>query len=89
MGIEAIYPKPNTSKSNPAHKLYSYLLRNLEINRPNQVWATDLTYLPMPWGFVYLAVILDWYSRKILSWRLLKSMDSDFCVDALEEAIYR
>ena len=89
MGIEAIYPKPNTSKSNPAHKIYPYLLRNLEINRPNQVWATDITFIPMPSGFVYLTVILDWYSRKILSWRLSNSMDSQFCVDALEEAIYR
>jgi putative transposase len=70
MGIEAIYPKPNTSKRSPAHKIYPYLLRNLEINRPNQVWATDITFIPMPSGFVYLTVILDWYSRKILSWRL-------------------
>ncbi len=89
MGIEAIYPKPNTSKSNPAHKIYPYLLRNLVIDRPNQVWATDITFVPMPSGFVYLTVILDWYSRKILSWRLSNSMDSQFCVDALEEAIYR
>ena len=89
MGIEAIYPKPHTSKSNPAHKIYPYLLRNLEINRPNQVWSTDITFLPMPSGFAYLTVILDWYSRKILSWRLSNSMDSAFCVDALEEAIYR
>jgi len=89
MGIEAIYPKPNTSKRNLAHKIYPYLLRNLDINRPNQVWATDITFIPMPSGFVYLTVILDWYSRKILSWRLSNSMDSDFCVDALEEAIYR
>ena len=89
MGIEAIYPKPNTSKRNPAHKIYPYLLRNLVINRPSQVWATDVTYIPMPSGFSYLTVILDWYSRKILSWRLSNSMDSQFCVDALEEAIYR
>lgn len=89
MGIEAIYPKPNTSKSNPGHKIYPYLLRNLDINQPNQVWSTDITYIPMPSGFVYLVVILDWYSRKVLSWRLSNSMDSAFCVDALEEAIYR
>lgn len=89
MGIAAIYPKPNTSKSNPAHKIYPYLLRNLDINRPNQVWATDVTYIPMPSGFVYLTVIMDWYSRKVLSWRLSNSMDSQFCIDALEEAIYR
>ena len=88
MGIEAIYPKPNTSKCNPAHKIYPYLLRNLDINRPNQVWSTDITYIPMPSGFVYLVVIMDWYSRKVLSWRLSNSMDSAFCVDALEEALY-
>jgi len=89
MGIQAIYPKPNLSKRNTQHKVYPYLLRGLEINRPNQVWATDITYIPMNKGFVYLTVIMDWYSRRILSWRLSNSLDSSFCVDALEEALYR
>lgn len=89
MGIQAIYPKPNLSKRNMQHKVYPYLLRGLEINRVNQVWATDITYIPMDKGFVYLTVIMDWYSRRILSWRLSNSLDSSFCVDALEEALYR
>lgn len=89
MGIQAIYPKPNLSKRNTQHKVYPYLLRGLEINRPNQVWATDITYIPMNKGFVYLTVMMDWYSRRILSWRLSNSLDSSFCVDALEEALYR
>ena len=88
MGIMAIYPKPRLSQVNPEHKIFPYLLRNLTINRPNQVWATDITYIPMAKGFIYLTVIMDWYSRKILSYRLSNSMDSSFCVDALEEAIY-
>ena len=88
MGIQAIYPKPNTSKRNAKHKVYPYLLRNLNMDRPNQVWATDVTYIPMPQGFVYLTVIMDWYSRKVLSWRLSNSMDVSFCVDALEEALH-
>jgi len=88
MGIMAIYPKPNLSRTNPEHKIYPYLLRNLTINRPNQVWATDITYIPMSKGFIYLVVIMDWYSRKVLTWRLSNSMDVSFCVDALEEAIY-
>lgn len=89
MGIQAIYPKPNLSKANQQHKVYPYLLRKLNIDRPNQVWATDVTYIPMAKGFVYLTVIMDWYSRKILSWRLSNSLDVSFCVDALEEALYR
>lgn len=89
MGIQAIYPKPNTSKRHGKHKIYPYLLRHLTIDRPNQVWATDITYVPMAKGFVYLTVVMDWYSRKVLSWRLSNSMDSAFCVDALEEALYR
>jgi len=89
MGIQAIYPKPNTSKKHPKNKIYPYLLRGLTINRPNHVWATDITYVPMSSGFVYLTVIMDWYSRKVLSWRLSNSMDSQFCVDALEEALHR
>lgn len=89
MGIEALYRKPNTSKRHPGHKIYPYLLRGLDINRPNQVWATDITYLPMAKGFAYLTVILDWHSRKALSWRVSNTMDSSFCLDALEEAIAR
>ena len=89
MGIEALYRKPNTSKRHPGHKIYPYLLRGLDINRPNQVWATDITYLSMAKGFAFLAVILDWYSRKVLSWRVSNTMDNSFCLEALEEAIAR
>jgi len=88
MGIQAIYPKPQTTQRNPEHKVYPYLLRNMTINQPNQVWATDITYIPMGKGFSYLTVIMDWYSRKVLSWRLSNSMDSSFCIEALEEAIH-
>ena len=76
-------------KPHPQHKVYPYLLRNLDVNRANQVWASDVTYLPMASGFLYLTVIMDWYSRKVLSWRVSNSLDVSFCVDALEEAIYR
>lgn len=89
MGIRAIYPKPNLSKTNKQHKIYPYLLRNIDVNRPNQVWASDVTYIPMDKGFIYLTVIMDWYSRKILSWRVSNSLDPSFCVDALEEALHR
>ena len=89
MGIEALYRKPNTSKRHPGHKIYPYLLRDLDINRPNQVWATDITYLPMAKGFAYLIVILDWYSRKVLSFRVSNTMDNSFCLEALEEVIAR
>ncbi len=89
MGIAAIYPKPNLSKANPEHKIYPYLLRDIEIDRPNQVWASDITYIPMDRGFVYLTVIMDWFSRRILAWRLSNTLDSSFCVDALEEALWR
>jgi len=89
MGIQAIYPKPRTTQSNPQHKVYPYLLRNMNIDQSNQVWATDITYIPMVKGFIYLTVIMDWYSRKVLSWRLSNSMVTSFCIDALEEAIYR
>jgi len=89
MRIQAVYPKPNLSKRDKQHKVYPYLLRNLKIDRPNQVWASDITYIPMDKGFVYLTVVMDWYSRKILSWRLSNSMDSSFCIDALEQALYR
>ena len=89
MGITALYPKANTSRPGKRHKIYPYLLKGLTIDRPNQVWATDLTYIPMAKGFVYVVAIMDWYSRKVLAWRVSNSMDADFCVDALEEAISR
>jgi putative transposase len=89
MGIEAIYRKPNTSKPHPAHRIYPYLLRDLVIDRPNQVWATDLTYIPMRRGFVYLVAIIDWATRKVLAHRVSISMTSDFCIEALNEAIAR
>jgi putative transposase len=89
MGIEALYRRQNTSKRHAAHRIYPYLLRNVTIERPNHVWAMDITYLPMKRGFVYLAVVLDWATRRILSWRLSNSMTADFCVEALEEAIVR
>jgi putative transposase len=87
MGIRALYPRPRTSKPGKGHKIYPYLLRDMTIARPNQVWATDITYIPMARGFVYLVAIMDWYSRKVLAWRLSNSMESDFCVEALEEAL--
>jgi len=89
MGIVALYPKRNTSRRNQAHRVYPYLLKDLTIDRPNQVWATDVTYIPMAKGFLYLVAIIDWYSRKVLSWRLSNTLDADFCVDALEEALSR
>ena len=87
MGIEALHPKSKTTQRNKAHRIYPYLLRKLEINRPNQVWATDITYIPMRKGFLYLVAIIDWYSRKVLSWKLSNSLDADFCVEALEDAL--
>ena len=89
MGLEAIYPKPRTSQPGDGHKVYPYLLKGLIINRPNYVWATDITYIPMERGFMYLIAIMDWYSRRVLSWRVSNTMDADFCVDALEEALNR
>lgn len=89
MGLEAIYPKPKTSQPHPEHKVYPYLLRGLEINRPNQVWSTDITYIPMNRGFMYLVAVMDWYSRKVLAWRLSNTLDSSFCVEALKDAIQR
>jgi putative transposase len=89
MGIEALGPKPNTSKPAPGHKIYPYLLRNLSIDRPNQVWATDITYIHLGSGFLYLVAIMDWASRAVLSWRLSNTMDVSFCVEALEEALSR
>jgi putative transposase len=87
MGLEAIYQKPNTSKGHPAHKVYPYLLRDLGIDRPNQVWCADITYIPMAKGFVYLVAVMDWFSRRVLAWRLSITMEADFCVDALRDAM--
>ncbi|MBP1181416.1 putative transposase [Methylobacterium sp. PvR107] len=87
--IESLYRKPSTSKPTPGHKIYPYLLRGLTIDRPNQVWAMDITYVPMARGFVYLAAVIDWFSRPVLSWRLSITMEADFCVEALEEALAR
>jgi len=87
MGITAIYRPPNTSKPWRGHKVYPYLLRGVEVKRVNQVWGADITYIPMAHGFMYLVAIMDWYSRYVLAWRLSNTMDSDFCVDALEEAL--
>ena len=89
MGLEAIYRKPNTSKPAPGHKIYPYLLRKLPVTRPNQVWAMDLTYIPMARGFVYLAAVVDWFSRRVLAWRLSITMEAAFCIEALEEALVR
>jgi len=88
MGLRAIYPRPKTSKAHPGHKIYPYLLRGLEINRPNQVWSADITYTPMPRGFMYLVAIMDLYSRKVLAWSLSNTMDTNFCVAALEKALH-
>jgi transposase InsO family protein len=87
MGIEAIYRKPNTSKPEPGHKIYPYLLRKLPITRPNQVWAMDITYIPMARGFIYLAAVLDWLARRVLAWRVSITLEADVCIDAVEEAL--
>jgi putative transposase len=87
MGIKAIYRRPRTSRPAPGHKIYPYLLRDIKITRPNQVWAADITYIPMARGFLYLVAIIDWYSRYVVSWRLSNTLDADFCVAALEEAL--
>ena len=89
MGIEALYRRPNTSKPEPGHKIFPYLLRGLKIDRPNQVWAMDITYIPMARGFVYLAAVVDWCTRRVLSWRLSITMEVDFCIEAVEEALVR
>jgi putative transposase len=89
MGIVALGPKPRTTKPAPGHKIYPYLLRGLVIDRPNQVWASDITYIPMARGFLYLVAIIDWTSRAVLAWRLSNTMDLTFCLDALEEALAR
>lgn len=87
MAIEALYRKPNTSKPAPGHRIYPYLLRGVTITQPNQVWAMDISYIPMARGFVYLAAIIDWFSRRVLSWKLSITMDVSFCLEALEEAL--
>jgi putative transposase len=89
MGIEALYRRPRTTKPAPGHKIYPYLLRAMEITQPNQVWAMDITYIPMARGFVYLAVVLDWFSRRVLAWRLSITMEAAFCVETLEDALAR
>jgi putative transposase len=89
MGIEALYRRPKTTKPAPGHKVYPYLLRNMDITRPNQVWAMDITYVPMARGFVYLAAVIDWYSRRVLAWRLSITLSADFCIEALDEALTR
>ena len=89
MGLEALYRKPNTSKPAPGHQIYPYLLRELPVTRPNQVWAMDLTYIPMARGFVYLAAVVDWFSRRVLSWRLSITLEAAFCIEALDEALAR
>ena len=87
MGIEAIYRRPRTTRKDSGHKVYPYLLRDLQIDKVNQVWATDITYVPMSKGFMYVVCIMDWHSRYVLSWRLSNTLEADFCVDALEEAL--
>jgi putative transposase len=89
MRIEAIYQQPNTSRSHPDHIVYPYLLRGLAIERSNQVWCADITYVPLAKGFVYLVAVMDWFSRRVLAWRLSTGMDTGFCVEALQEALDR
>ena len=87
MGLEAVHPKPRLSQPALGHRVFPYLLRNVTIERPNHVWSTEITYIPMPSGFMYLTAVIDWYSRYVLSWRLSNSLDTDFCLDALDEAM--
>ncbi len=89
MGLRAVYPKPRTSQAGKGHKIYPYRLRGLAITRPNQVWASDISYIPMAKGFMYLTVIMDWYSRRVLAWRISNTLDTEACIDALEEALAR
>jgi putative transposase len=89
MGLSAVYQRPRTTVPHPEHRKWPYLLRNITIDRPNQVWCADITYLPMRQGFLYLVAIMDWASRRVLAWRLSNSMDADFCIEALEEAMAR
>ena len=87
MGLQAIYLRPRTSQPGPGHKVYPYLLGGMEITRPNQVWAADITYIPMAKGFLYLVAIMDWYTRYVVAWRLSNTLDADFCIETLEEAL--
>lgn len=87
MGVEALYRKPRTTKPEPGHKIYPYLLRNMPVTKANQVWAMDITYVPMARGFVYLAAVIDWYTRRVLSWRVSVTMDVHFCLNTVNEAI--
>ena len=89
MGLEAVYPKPRLSQPTPGHRVYPYLLRGVTIDRPNQVWSTDITYIPMPAGFMYLTAVMDWHSRYVLSWELSNTLEIDFCLDALDAALGR
>lgn len=89
MGLEAVHPKPRLSTPTPGHRVYPYLLRGVTIDRPNQVWSTDITYIPMPTGFMYLTAVIDWHSRYVLSWRLSNTLEVDFCLDALDDALRR
>jgi putative transposase len=89
LGITALYRKPNTSKPAPGHKIYPYLLRNLPVTRPNQVWAMDITDIPMARGFIYLAAVVDWFTRRVLAWRVSITLEADFCIEAVEEALAR
>ncbi len=89
MGLEAIYPRPRTSDPHPENKVYPYLLRDMTIDRPDQVWCADITYIPMRKGFLYLVAIMDWASRRVLAWKLSNTMDTDFCIEALDEAMAR
>ena len=89
MGLVAVYQRPKTTVSNPEHKIWPYLLREMKIDRPNQVWCTDITYTPMRKGFLYLVAVMDWATRKVLAWRLSNTMDVEFCIEALEEAMAR
>jgi putative transposase len=89
MGLEAVYRRPNTSKPAPGHEVYPYLLRNVAVTWPDQVWAMDITYIPMARGFVYLAAVIDWFSRRVLAWRLSITMEVSFCIEAVEEALMR
>ncbi len=89
LGVHAIFPRPRTSQAHPAHRVYPYLLRDLQITRPNHVWCTDVTYIPLQRGFLYLVAVMDWASRTVLSWRLSNTLEARFCVDALHEALER
>src|SRR6202023_2489084 len=89
MGLEAIYPKPKLSAAGRGHRIYPYLLRNVSIQRPDQVWSTDITYVPLACGFMYLAAIIDWFSRYVLAWRLSNTLDGSFCLEMLDEALSR